>query len=124
MSESIASVRSFLKIRPLVAVYAVLILICVGAMVYFGIRISPSDIQVSMHYTSFGGVNFYTSSWWSAIAFILFFGIVAIGNTAIGVKLLARKGVQTALSFGGFSIGIALFACIMVGHIINVAFPL
>lgn len=124
MSDAVATIRSFLKHRVAVTVYSALIIVCIAAVAYFSVRINPSDIQVSTHYTSFGGVNFYTSAWWSAFAFVAFFVAIAVGNTAVGVKLFTRKGAPAAIAFGFFSLGVVFFSCVTVAHVINVAFPL
>ena len=104
-------------------VYGLLIAMCVVAAIYFSARIRVSDILVTTHYTSFGGVNFYASQWWYAIGFVLFFVIIACVHTAIGIKLSSVKNSSLSVGFGLFSIALVVFATITLTYIINVAFP-
>ena len=124
MRESITtSLRHVAKDRAMLAAFGTMIITSIIAMIYFGIRVRPSDIQVTTHYTSYGGVNFYTSQWWYAIAFALFFLLIAIAHTSIGLKLYALKGREVAIGFAWFSIGMIVFAAITLTYIINIAFP-
>ena len=118
------SLRRVTSERSVIVVFGILLLLCAVAAVYFGIRVRPSDIQVTTHYTSYGGVNFYTSQWWYALSFIGFFLMVAILHTTIGLKLLTLKGKQVAAGFGWFSVGLVVFAILTLTYIVNVAFPL
>ena len=125
MRETITtSMRHIFQDRAVAAVFVVLSLLCVVCAIYFGIRIEASDIQVPTHYTSYGGVNFYTNQWWYAVAFVLVFLVIAILHTAIAVKLYALKTRQIVLGFGLFSVGLVVFAAITLNNIVNVAFPL
>lgn len=125
MRETITtSMRHIFHDRAVAAVFIVLILLCVVSAVYFGIRIETSDIQVATHYTSYGGVNFYTDQWWYTVSFVLIFLMIAVLHTAIAMKLYALKSRQIILGFGFFSIGLVVFATITLNYIVNVAFPL
>lgn len=119
-----SSIRHIAKERSLLVVFGVLVLLCVVAAVYFGVRVQPSYNQVYTHYTSYGVVNLYASSWWYAISFSLFFVVVAILHVAIGIKIYTLKGKQLAAGFGWFSVGLVLFAMVTLTYIVNVAFPL
>lgn len=118
------SLRQAAKERTLVIVFGLLIALCLMVAIYFGVRIQPSYNQVYTHYTSYGGVNLYASQWWYAISFPLFFAMIAILHTAIGLKLYTLKGRQLATGFGWFSVGLVIFAAITLTYIVNVAFPL
>lgn len=116
--------RHIFQDRAVMAVFVVLVLLCVIGATYFGIRIETSDIQVATHYTSYGGVNFYTNQWWYAVSFIVLFLMIGLLHTAIAMKLYALKGRQIVLGFGLFSIGLVVFAAVTLNYIVNVAFPL
>lgn len=104
-------------------VYIALVVLCLVVAIYFATRIRISDILVATHYTSFGGVNFYATQWWYAIAFSAFFVIIGWMHVAVGMKLIAVKDRVTSIGFGLFSIVFVVFAAITLTHIINVAFP-
>lgn len=116
--------RHAAKERRLVVVFGLLIVLCIAATIYFGVRIQPSYNQVYTHYTSYGGVNLYASQWWYAVSFPLFFVMIAALHTSIGIKLHALKGTRLAAGFGWFSVGLVIFATITLTNIVNVAFPL
>lgn len=125
MRETITtSMRHIFQDRAVAAVFVILMLLCMISAIYFGIRIETSDIQVATHYTSYGGVNFYTDQWWYAISFVVIFLMIAALHTAIAMKLYSLKSRQIVLGFGLFSIGLVVFATITLNYIVNVAFPL
>lgn len=117
------SLKDLGRDRTARTVYGVLILVCIIAAIYFAARLRVSDILVTTHYTSFGGVNFYASQWWYAIGFVLFFMMIACVHTAIGMKLAAVKDSTVSVGFGIFSIALVMFATITLTYIVNVAFP-
>lgn len=119
-----SSIRRAAQERMLLVVFGLLVVLCAGIAIYFGVRVQPSYNQVYTHYTSYGGVNLYASQWWYALSFPLFFVVVAILHTAIGVKVYTLKGKQLATGFGWFSVGLVIFAAITLTYIVNVAFPL
>lgn len=123
-AATISAIRHAVQDRSVIVVFSILLITCIAAAVYFGIRVQPSYNQVYTHYTSYGGVNLYASQWWYALSFVFFFVFVALVHTAIGVKLHATKSAQLARGFGWFSIGLVVFATIMLTNIVNVAFPL
>lgn len=120
----ITSVKDILKDRATALLFSVMILSCLLAAIYFAFRIKVSEIQVVTHYTSYGGVNFYTDQWFYALSFVAFFMVVAVVHAAIGIKLYALKGRRFALCFCGFSLGIIAVAVANFIRIVNVAFPL
>ncbi len=125
MRETItASIKHVTRDRGVVTVFGALIVLCLILAIYFGVRVKPSDIQVYTHYTSFGGVNFYTTQWYYALSYALFFLVIAGLHVAVGTKLYNLKGRAAAIGFGWFSVGIVIFAAIMLTRIVNVAFPL
>jgi len=123
MRESIInSVKLIVHDRATTAVFAGLILLSSLLALYFGVKISPSDIQVYTHYTSFGGVNFYATQWYYALAYSLFFVVIAVMHTAVGAKLYSAKGRVPAIGFAWLSIGVVLFAAVMLHRILGIAF--
>ncbi len=122
--DIISSLKQLGADRTTRTIYAIMVLLCIVAAVYFVVRVRVSDILVTAHYTSFGGVNFYAMEWWYAISFIVFFMVIATAHTAIGAKLIPLKGTTVANGFGIFSMGIVIFSMITLTHIINIAFPL
>lgn len=118
------SIRHIFQERAILVVFIVLLVLSIVGAVYFGIRIETSDIQVATHYTSYGGVNFYTNQWWYAISFVLVFLMIAAVHAAIALKLYSLKGRQVVVGFGIFSIGLVVFAAITLNYIVSVAFPL
>lgn len=120
----ISSLKQLVGDRTTRTIYALMVLLCVIAAVYFAVRVRMADILVTAHYTSFGGVNFYATEWWYALGFIFFFLFIAVAHTAIGIKIMTLKDTVMANGYGVFSMGMVVFAVITLTHITNVAFPL
>lgn len=125
MRETItSSLKQLSGDRTMRTIYAVMLLLSLAAAIYFGVRIRMADILVTAHYTSFGGVNFYAMEWWHTLGFVCFFLFLMVAHVAVGLKLMTLKDRTLANGYGLFTIGVIIFACITLTHIINVAFPL
>lgn len=125
MKETVTTAAKHIaKDRIVLLTFVILLLLCLVFAVYFALRVKPSDIQVYIHYTSYGGVNFYASQWYYALAYSLFFVFIGAVHSIIGAKLYTLRGRQFALYFGWFSVGVVLIGAVNFSHIVNVAFPL
>ena len=83
--------------RLMTALVVVLILLAAGYCVYVGLSLRPSDLQVAVHYTAFGGTSFYRDKWYYLINFIAIGAIIGAAHTALIVKLYTQGRRQMAL---------------------------
>jgi hypothetical protein len=99
-----------------------LVLVCGAYCVYVGISLRPSDLQVAIHYTSYGGTSFYREKWYYLISFIIFGMLVAVMHTALTVKLYTQGRRQIALLFVGLSLLLMAVAFLLTHAILKIAF--
>lgn len=89
---------------------------------YVGISLHPSDLQVAVHYTSFGETNFYREKWYYLLSFVAFGLFFMVIHGALAVKLYVQERRQLALTFIGLSFLLLLIAWIMTRSVLKVAF--
>jgi hypothetical protein len=98
------------------------ILLCLVYCLYVGLSLHPSDLQVAIHYTSFGATNFYRAKWYYLLSFVVFGLGLAVFHTILTIKLYVQERRQIALAFICFSFLLLLIAWIMTRSILKVAF--
>lgn len=77
----------------------VFLLECLSVLLYIGFTIQPSELQVVVHYTSFGNTNFYRDKWYYLFGFGIYVLLVAASHIILTYKLLQVKGRPLAISF-------------------------
>lgn len=90
--------------RKLLSLLAVLLIGSIGYIIYVGLSLSASDLQLATRYTAFGETHVYRSKWYYLLNFIaigLVFLIVHIGMT---VKLYTSEMKQMAYAFAWLSL--------------------
>lgn len=107
----------------LVTVLTLLLLIAAAAYcVYVGLSLQVSDVQVAVHYTAFGGTNFYRDKWYYLISFVAFGVSIAVIHTALILKLYAMERRQLAILLAGLSFLMLAIAWIIAHAVLKVAF--
>lgn len=99
-----------------------LVLLAAGYCVYVGLSLRPSDLQVAVHYTSFGGTSFYRDKWYYLINFIVIGALIGIMHTALVIKLYVQGRRQMALLFAWLSLLIIVIAFFLTHAVLNIAF--
>lgn len=123
MKENIITALKLIVVDRLVVVLlGSFILLCLVYCFYVGLSLRPSDLQVAVHYTSFGETNFYRAKWYYLLSFIVFGFGLGIFHTILTVKLYVQERRQIALAFIGLSFLLLLIAWIMTRSILKVAF--
>jgi hypothetical protein len=115
------SVETLLKDRYLSRLLAGFLLICLLVVVYLAFTIHSSELQIVIHYTSFGTTNFYRDKWYYLLSFVVFVIIMAVAHTAITYKLLEKKGREFAISFVWLSVLLILVAAALFYQILKIA---
>lgn len=116
-----ASIKQTVADRGLLSVLALFLVGCVGLLIYLGLNIHASDLQVVVHYTNFGTTNFYRDKWYYLLGFALFIIVVALTHIVLTVKILQEKGRDLALAFAWLSIIIVFITTITLYQIVRVA---
>lgn len=118
----LTSVKAVLADRLITALAVVLVLLAAGYCVYVGLSLRPSDLQVAVHYTSFGGTSFYRDKWYYLINFIVIGALVGIMHTALIIKLYIQGRRQIALLFAWLSLLVMVIAFFLTHAVLNIAF--
>ncbi len=115
------AIQAILKDRVALAGLVALLLASLAAAIILASRIQPSELQVSVQYTSFGGENIYRSQWFYTASFAAFGVMIALLHSAIFVKIHSLKGRDIALLFGAASIAVLVVAVPLLYRILGVA---
>ena len=119
--QALKSVQTILDDRYLSVLLGGFLLLCLVVIIYLGFTIHASELQVVVHYTSFGTTNFYRDKWYYLLTFAFFVLIMAVGHTIIAIKLLEKKGREFALSFVWLSVVIILIAAALFYQVLKIA---
>lgn len=115
MKEQITlAVRIVLRDRYLTVLLASFLFLCLCLLLFVSISIHPSELQVVVHYTSFGTTNFYRDKWYYLLSFVGFVVVMATTHTVLTYKIHQLKGREFAIAFAWlgfiiFGISAALF---------------
>ena len=116
------SIKLILADRLMTVLAGVFVLACLAYCIYVGASLTPSDLQVAVHYTAFGETNFYRDKWYYLITFIVFGLLLAVMHTALIVKLYVQGRRQIALLFTLLSMLILAIAWFMTWSVLRIAF--
>ncbi len=119
--QFINAVKTFTKDGYLTVLLAVFLILCVIALIVLFFTIHPSELQVVVHYTSFGPTNFYRDKWYYLLTFVGFIVLSAVIHSVISYKLLETKGRELAAAFLWLSILLVLIAAALFYQILKIA---
>jgi hypothetical protein len=118
----ITSLKLILSDRLVTVMLVLFILACGAYCIYVGVSLRPSDLQVAVHYTAFGGTSFYREKWYYLISFIMFGLILAVVHSILIVKLYVQERRQIAIMFAWLSFLLLFIAWMMTHSVLKVAF--
>lgn len=118
----ISSLKLLLSDRLLTFLTILLVLVCAAYCIYVGVSLRPSDLQVAVHYSAFGGTGFYRDKWYYLVSFIIFGSLIAIVHSILTVKLYVQGRRQIALLFISFGLLLIIIAWFITWSILKVAF--
>lgn len=112
--QIILAFRIVLRDRYLTVLLGSFLFLCLCLLIFVSLSIRPSELQVVIHYTSFGTTNFYRDKWYYLLLFAGFVVIMAISHSLLTYKIHQLKGREFAVAFAwlGFivlGISVALF---------------
>ena len=108
--------------RLVASLTILLVVVCIAYCIYVGVSLRPSDLQVAVHYTAFGGTTFYRDKWYYLITFIVFGLIIAVMHPILTVKLYAQGRRQIAVLFVTLSLLLILVAWLITWSVLRIAF--
>ena len=115
------TLQTLLKDRYLSGLLAGFLALCFVTIVYLAFMIHASELQVVVHYTSFGTTNFYRDKWYYLLSFVAFMVMMAVVHTTVCLKLLEKRGRDLALAFAWLSILIVLIALALFYQVLKIA---
>ena len=121
-SNLITSLKLILADRPVTILLFVFIVACLAYCAYVGLSLRPSDLQVAVHYTAFGGTSFYREKWYYLISFVVFGLLLAVVHSLLIIKLYVQERRQIALLFGWFSFLMLFITWTITYAVLKVAF--
>ncbi len=116
-----SSFKTISQDRNLVGLIATFIFGCVVLLVYLAITIRPSDLQVVVHYTSFGNTNFYRDRWFYLLSFVIFVVLMATLHIVLTYKILQTKGRHIAMAFIWMSIVMVFISGSLFYQVLKIA---
>lgn len=120
--DVINTAKTILADRLMTVLLIVLILLCTAYTAYVILSLHPSDLQVAVHYTSFGETTFYRNKWYYLITFAVFGAMVGIMHTLLAVKIYTQGRREMALLFIGISYLLMIVAWFITWSVLKVAF--
>jgi hypothetical protein len=110
--------------RYLTVLSGITVILAIAFVIYIGIVVRPSELQLVTHYTAYGITHLYRDQWFYLLSFGGFAIIIAFLNIGISLKVFLTKGHPLAIMFAWFGVGIMVFAWLTSFSIINVWSPL
>ncbi len=116
------SFHTIARDRQVFAACLAVIALALCYVVFVGLAIQPTELQVATHYSAFGETHFYRSQWYTIAALAGFGLIVPALHIAIVARLLRDELRTFALYFSYLTIFMIILAFIYARSILSVAF--
>lgn len=115
------SLQTLLADRPVMLILALLLAGSAGLLLYLGFSIQPGELQVVVHYTSFGTTNFYRDKWYYLLSFSAFAIIMAVMHIALTYKVLIQKGHDMAVAFAWLGVVLLVITASIAYQVLKIA---
>ena len=115
------AIRSLIQDKPVFGLSISILILSTVYIVVSSIMIHASDLQVVIHYSSFGETNFYRDRWYYLITFVGMGVLVALTHIGIMGKLLVLEKRQVAIVVGWMTIVLILVAFLLTNSVLQVA---
>ncbi len=117
----LSSLQTLLADRPVMLILALLLAGSAGLLLYLGFSIQPGELQVVVHYTSFGTTNFYRDKWYYLLSFSAFAIIMAVMHIALTYKVLIQKGHDMAVAFAWLGVALLVITASIAYQVLKIA---
>lgn len=119
--QAISSLKILLEDRYVAGLLATFFVGCLILLGFLAVSIQPSELQVVVHYTSFGNTNFYRDRWFYLLSLGLFIVIMATIHTILTYKILQTKGRDFTIAFLWLSIIMLVIASALFYQVLKIA---
>jgi hypothetical protein len=92
--------------KRLLLVMILLVIVTLGFIIYVGLNVQSSELQLVVRYSAFGVTHFYRSQWFYLIGFGVFGLLVSTLHIMIALKLVSIE--KNSLSIAVAWLGVAL----------------
>lgn len=116
-----ASFQQLSSDRSLLVVLIVFLVGCVGTLLYLALTIHASELQVVVHYTSYGTTNFYRDKWYYLLGFVGFIVLLAVSHICLTYKILIEKGKDLAMAFAWLGVVLVIVTAATVYQVVKIA---
>lgn len=113
--------QSLLADRALLSVLSLFLLGCLAVLIYLAVSIHVSELQIVVHYTSFGTTNFYRDKWYYLLNFVAFIIVMAVVQVILTQKILVQKGHQLAMAYAWLSVVVVFLTGATVFQVVRIA---
>lgn len=107
--------------RTLLVVLTVFLVGCLGTLLYLAFSVHASELQLVVHYTSYGTTNFYRDKWYYLLSFAGFIIILAISQICLTYKILNEKGRDAALAFAWLGVALVVITAATIYQVLRIA---
>ncbi len=118
------SIKYIMSDRALMVGMVILILVTLAEIVYIGLSLKPSELQVVNRYSAYGEVHIYRNHWYYLLSFIAF----AVGNlffsVAFSIKTYEAHGRLVALMCIYSGLIVAIVSWFTISSILNIWSPI
>ena len=119
--NSRVTVKKMVRDRTFMFVWSIHCLLLLVLTIYINFQISPSELNVTTRYTSYGPTNLYNDSWYYLIGFVIFSVGMLVLHSLLAVKLYNRRGSSFARGFIGISIALAIIYFFVFSYVTRLA---
>lgn len=113
--------RTLLHDRYLTILLSAFLILCLGLLIFIGLSIHPSELQVVVHYTSYGSTNFYRDKWYYLLSFGVFIVVMAVTQCVLSYKLLQSKDRSFAVAFAWLGFIVLGVAAVLFYQVLKIA---
>ena len=119
--QIISSFQSIIADRQLLLILAGFVLASLGVLVYLLVTLRPSELQVVIHYTSFGTTNFYRDKWYYLLGFAAFLIIMTVAHVSLTCRFLVHKGRDAAMAFAWLGLVLVVISAAVIYQVLKIA---
>lgn len=117
----VKSAKLLLEDRYITVLLGSFYIAVIAVIVYVITQVHSSELQIVVHYTSFGPTNFYRDKWYYLLTFVAFLLLMAVTHTAISYKLFQRRGRELTIAFLWASFMLLFVAAALFYQILKIA---
>lgn len=117
----IVSFQRIMDDRYMSIILSLFIVSCILSFIYVILSVHSSELQVVVHYSSFGTTNFYRDRWYYLLTFAGFIFVHAVTYTFMAYRLLNSRGREFAIPFIYLGFVVLVVALTLFYQIVKVA---